>query len=363
MTPAAREELAARVAALIDRMHDGTRDDAARDALLADLLRAQREAVAPYNRLVARLAPDEPDPLHWPGLPTDVFRFARVAAHAAQQDVRVFRTSGTTSGARGVHALRDLSLYDRSAHAAARYALFPDVGRMPLLILAPRASELPDSSLSYMLDRFTTWFGLGEPLWLLDNGALDTDRLARALATAERDERAVALLGTSFAFVHAEDALGAQRFRLPRGSRIMQTGGFKGRTRELAPEDMRALLNARYAIEDCMIVSEYGMTELCSQLYDTTLREAWLGRAAVQRRLWVPGWVRATVVDPETLAELPDDREGLLRIDDPCNIDGACAIQTADRARRVGGGVVVLGRASDAVPRGCSLAIDAVLGG
>ena len=49
--------------------------------------------------------------------------------------------------------------------------------------------------------------------------------------------------------------------------------------------------------------------------------------------------------------------------DDPCNLDSVCAIQTADRARRVAGGVVVLGRAADAVPRGCSLAIDAVLGG
>jgi hypothetical protein len=157
--------------------------------------------------------------------------------------------------------------------------------------------------------------------------------------------------------------LGAQRFRLPRGSRIMQTGGFKGRTREFAPEDMRSLLGTRYAIDDRMIVSEYGMTELCSQLYETTLRQAWLGRASVERRLWVPSWVRATVVDAETLAELSDDREGLLRIDDPCNLDGACAIQTADRARRAGDGIVVLGRAADAVPRGCSLAIDAVLGG
>jgi hypothetical protein len=363
MTHAVRDALAQRVAALIDRLKDGARDDAARDALLADVLLLQREQVAPYARMLARLAASEPDPLRWPALPTDVFRFARVAAHAAHEDVRVFRTSGTTSGARGAHPLRDLSLYDRSAHAAARHALFPDVARMPLVILAPRAAELPDSSLSYMLDRFTTWFGLGDSVWVIEQGELQAERLERMLSDAQRDERPVALLGTSFAFVHAEDALGARRFRLPRGSRIMQTGGFKGRTRELAPEDMRALLQTRYGVDERCIVSEYGMTELCSQLYETTLRDAWLGRGTAARRLWVPGWVRASVVDPEALVAIEGEREGLLRIDDPCNLDGACAVQTADRALCVDGGVVVLGRAADAVPRGCSLAIDAVLGG
>ena len=363
MTPALRAALAARVAALIDRLQDGSRDDAARDALLADVLRAQRSAVAPYGRLVARLAAGEADPLRWPALPTDVFRFARVAAHAAHEDVRVFRTSGTTSGARGAHPLRDLALYDRSAQAAARYALFPDVARMPLVILAPRATELADSSLSYMLDRFAAWFGLGDPVWVIENGQLDIERLERALAAAEQGEHAIALLGTSFAFVHADEALGARRFRLARGSRIMQTGGFKGRTREIAPDGMRALLCARYGVDERCVIAEYGMTELCSQLYETTLRDAWLGRSAGARCMWVPGWVRASVVDAATLANVDGNREGLLRIDDPCNLDGACAVQTADRARQVDGGVVVLGRAADAVPRGCSLAIDAVLGG
>lgn len=105
------------------------------------------------------------------------------------------------------------------------------------------------------------------------------------------------------------------------------------------------------------------MTELSSQLYETTLRDALLGRAEGPRRLWWPGWVRASVVDPETLAPVPDGSEGLVRIDDLANVDTACAIQTADRARALHGGIVVLGRAGTATPRGCSLAVDAALGG
>jgi hypothetical protein len=100
------------------------------------------------------------------------------------------------------------------------------------------------------------------------------------------------------------------------------------------------------------------MTELSSQMYETTL----LAKAE-PRRLWVPGWVRATPVDPETLAPTEGDAVGILRIDDIANVDSVAAIQTSDLARRVENGIEVLGRAAGAVPRGCGLAMDAALGG
>ena len=352
-----RAQLAADIAALIDRLADGTRDDAARDALLRRVLRFQKSYVAPYARIVKHSGLAEADALRWPGVPTDVFRFARVAAHAAERDVRVFRTSGTTQAHRGEHPLRDLSLYDRSARAWAKHMLFPDTARMRLIVLAPSSAELPDSSLSYMLDRFEPWFGLADrtraSVRAMRDGALDLPVLERALREAERAGEAVALLGTSFAFVHADDGLGAARFALPPGSRIMQTGGFKGRSREVSPDEMRAMLSARYGVPERMIIAEYGMTELCSQLYE----------AMEPRRLLAPGWVRVSLVHPETLAPVPDGDEGLVRIDDLANLDTACAIQTSDRGVRVHDGILVLGRAAGAVPRGCSIAIDAALSG
>jgi acyl-CoA synthetase (AMP-forming)/AMP-acid ligase II len=359
----ARDALAARVSALIDRLANGARDDAARDALLRDLLAWQRANVAAYGRIVERLGAAEQDPLRWPAVPTDVFRALRVASHGPHDDARVFRTSGTTAAARGSHHLRDLSFYDRAARAAARYALFPDVPRMQLVILAPAAHELPDSSLAYMLDRFGPWFGEGESVYAWHAGRLDAELLDRTLRDAQKQDRKIALLGTSFAFVHAEDALGARRFALTAGSRIMQTGGFKGRAREIDPAQMSSLLAQRYGVAEPWIVQEYGMTELSSQLYETTLREAALGRQPGPRRLWWPGWVRVTIVDPETLAEVPAGAEGLARVDDLANVDTACAIQTADRAGALLDGVSVLGRAAAATPRGCSIAADAALGG
>jgi hypothetical protein len=359
-----RKDVVKSVMQFVVRVANGQRDDAGRDELLRELLTLQRATVTPYARIVAQLGEQARDALDWPAVPSDVFRVARVAAHDELHDARVFRTSGTSGGARGAHHLRELALYDLVARYAARYAVFPDCNGMKLVVLAPSATDAPDSSLSYMLGRFAEWFGIGPASYVLRDGKLDLEQLARVLRDCEKSGKPVALLGTSFAFVHADDGLGSERFALPRGSRIMQTGGFKGRSRTVEPEQMLQLLSQRYGIARDWIVQEYGMTELSSQLYETTLRDAALGQAIGPRRLWVPGWLRVQLVDAERLQPIADpNAEGLLRIDDLANVDTACALQTSDRALRCEDGVIVIGRAEGATPRGCSLAIDAVLGG
>jgi hypothetical protein len=279
------------------------------------------------------------------------------------QAVRRFQSSGTTSEARSQHAFCDLTLYDAAAQAAARYALFPDRARMRLVILAPPEETLSDSSLSYMLARFVTWFGAKDSchVWPVDETGMET--LDRTLTEAVGADEPVALLGTSFAFVHALDQLRGARYRLPLGSRLMQTGGFKGRSREVPPEALRALMGEAFGLPEPFIVAEYGMTELSSQLYETTLREAALGLPRSPRALWAPGWVRATPVHPETLRPVPEGEEGLVRLDDAANLDSVACLQTADLGRLEGGRLVLRGRAQGAVARGCSITADALLGG
>ena len=68
-------------------------------------------------------------------------------------------------------------------------------------------------------------------------------------------------------------------------------------------------------------------------------------------------------VDPETLAPVAPGEVGVLRLDDPANLDSVCAVQTSDLARRVEGGIALIGRAAGAVPRGCSLAIEEAMSG
>ena len=349
-----RDELKARVEALIASFEAGQRvDAAARDELVEDLATWQARRIPEYGRLQRRDA--------WPpALPTDVFRFRRIAAHPEERDLRVFRSSGTTSSERSVHVYCDLGLYDLAARVAARYMLFPDVDRMRLVILAPHEDEARDSSLEYMLARFAEWFGT-QCTWVWRRGTLDHELLTKQLRSAETSGQPVAVLGTSFAFVHAEDGLGDRRFELPPGSRVMQTGGYKGRSREVDPEVLLAAIGARYGVTATRIINEFGATELSSQMYGTTLREE-LDGSQGPRRLWVPPWVRATPVDPDTLQPVDGDTVGILRIDDTANLDSVCCIQTADLARRLDDGIVVLGRAPGAVPRGCSLAADQALG-
>jgi hypothetical protein len=349
------------VEALIDRLADGSRDDAARDRLLTEVARLQASRVSPYARLVAsRLGDDRriESVEEIPALPTDVFRFARVASFGEEETTRTFLTSGTTHGERGAHPFRDLALYDRAARSAASHALFAGIDRARLVFVAAHPDEAPDSSLSYMLGRFDKWFGDGASTWIAKGSQLDVEALTAALRAAEETDNAIVILGTSFAFVHLEDALGTASFSLPAGSRIMQTGGFKGRTREIAPSEMRRILGKRYGVAETHIVGEYGMTELSSQMYETTLVAPY-----GPRRYWVPGWMRAIPVDAESLAPVPEGEVGILRIDDLANLESVCALQTADLARTVGDGIEILGRASGAVPRGCSLAMDAALSG
>ena len=349
-----RAELKARIEALIATFEAGQPvDAAARDGLIEDLAAWQARRIPEYGRLQRHGA--------WPpALPTDVFRFRRIAAHPEEEDLRVFRSSGTTSSERSIHVYCDLDLYDVSARAAARHMLFPDVDKMRLVILAPHEDEAPDSSLEYMLARFADWFGT-ECAWVWRRDALDLELLTERLRQAEASGDPVAVLGTSFGFVHAEDGLGEQRFELPPGSRVMQTGGYKGRSREVDPDILLAAIGARYGVAAPRIINEFGATELSSQMYETTLREELDGPLG-PRRLWVPPWVRATPVDPDTLQPVQGETIGILRIDDTANLDSVCCIQTADLAQRLHDGIVVLGRAPGATPRGCSIAADQALG-
>jgi hypothetical protein len=354
-----RAILRERIVALIERSA-GTHRTAERaglaeerDVLLQDIAAYQGDVVAPYAKLVGAQRQQLFDA--WPpALPTEVFRHVRVAAHSPEDDVRVFRTSGTTTGARGEHFFRDLDLYDLAARTSAETLLFagaPERG-VRLVILAPDEAQAPDSSLTYMLARFTEWFG-ASATWVWP---LEAEPLAAALAEAEANDEPAAVLGTSFAFVHAEDAL-ERSFALPPCSLLMQTGGFKGRSREVSPEALRADLAARYGLPESRVVGEYGMTELSSQLYETTLVDPG------GRRLYCPPpWVRVTAVDPERLEPLPEGERGLLRIDDVANLDSVACLQTADSATIHPGELVELhGRHPGALPRGCSLAIEEAL--
>jgi hypothetical protein len=291
-----------------------------------------------------------------PAVPTDAFRATRVAWFAPEEARATFRTSGTTAGARGTHEMRRPETYDAAAIAFGRWALVPDPSRKSVvLVLHPSPADAPDSSLSRMTSLFAAELGSGGRSHFVKDGIMDLAALDERVAAASMKGESVLLLATSFALVHLLDALGSASFRLPPGSRVMQTGGFKGRSREVEGAALREELARVFSIEERRIVGEYGMTELSSQLYEATLRGG-------ERDVYVePPWARVVPVDPETLEPVAEGLVGIARIEDLMNVDSAVAVLTADRVRRVGQGIELLGRSPGAPPRGCSIALEELL--
>jgi hypothetical protein len=340
------------------------------DTLACDLARYQAERIEGYARLCRARGVDMATlsrAADVPAVPTDAFKLTRVATFPADETRITFRTSGTTIGTRGEHAMRDVGTYDAAAVAFGRRWLARDLtGPVPVVVLGPSPSVASDSSLVHMCEAFVRAFGTkasDATTYLVDaEGVLDLTAFDERVAVALARAQPMLILGTSFAFVHFVDAVGKLTFDLPRGSRVMQTGGYKGRSREVPPAVLRADLARVFGLDQRSIVGEYGMTELSSQFYERTLFDdtSPLGVYAE------PPWARVVAVDPETLAEVPHGQLGIAKILDLMNVDSAVAVLTQDQVRRVGdgneGGFELLGRAPGAPPRGCSIAIDELLG-
>ena len=297
-----------------------------------------------------------------PPVPARAFREPGLVSRGPAE--AVFRTSGTTGGGseRGEHRVPDLSLYHASLLPNFEAHLLPDGARLPMISLIPSPAEVPDSSLSHMIgvveDELVRGSGLrGTGYFVARDGRLDERGLRAALREAEDAGDPVLVAGTAFSFVHLLDALAADgtRFRLPDGSRVMETGGFKGRTRTVPREELYGAIHSRLGIPPARIVNEYGMTELLSQFYEPVLT----GRPRLHHP---PPWVRTRVLDPGTLAPLPPGRPGLLCHFDLANLGSVCCVLTEDMGVRPpeaeGDGFRVLGRIAGAEPRGCSLAMD-----
>lgn len=307
-----------------------------------------------------------------PPVPADAFRLTRVAAHAPTLDTARFVTSGTTGSARGTHCFRTTRTYAELAVAFGRRALIAGAQRPTVVALAEAPGERPSSSLGFMFERFAESFDgralddgpfrPSEPArYLLGPAGIDRAGLERARAIATRRGEPLLVLATSFALVFLLDALGLTKLELPPGSAVMHTGGYKGRTRELSPQQLRTWTAERLGLAPERVVVEYGMTELSSQLYEGTLPGAELKGPAWT--LLEPPWLRVVPVHPETLVPVPDGELGLARFVDLANVDSALVVLTRDLVRRVGPGIELVGRAPGSLPRGCSLSVEALVEG
>ncbi len=341
------------------------RDDERFDALARALFAFQFEHCAPYRRFCEARGRTPGAVQHWreiPAVPTGAFKELALHSFPAERTAHVFRTSGTSTEQRGALHLDTLALYEASLLPSFRRGVLPDLAlgaRARLRVLAPPPAEAPESSLSHMFGVVVRTLGDEQSGFDVRGGVLDVRGLRDALEAACRGAVPVALCGTAFAFVHLIDALAAEsaRLALPTGSRVMETGGFKGRSRAVPRAELYEGIASALGVPPGRIVNQYGMTELGSQFYDSVLCDP-----DAPRRKLAPAWTRVRIVDPETGNDAEPGAIGIVQIVDLVNTGSVAAIQTADLGRAIDDGFDVLGREPDAEARGCSIAADEMLG-
>lgn len=302
-----------------------------------------------------------------PALPIGAFKRTRVAAHPAEADAFVWESSGTTAAARSRHALPSIELYAASLRAGSRLALCAGSSTTTrrAIQLAPPGSLLPTSSLSHMFDAIRIELAEDGNAWGDAASQVDVVGAWQALERAVRDDVPVLLLATSFALVQLLEAVADRApLRLPAASVVVDTGGYKGRTRELTRAALLELVEHHLGVPPEWCENEYGMSELSSQ--------AWLGTVAhmdgaplidahADGRRWQPPWMRTRVVDPRTLLEVADGESGLLVHHDLANVWSCACVRTEDMGIRIGSTYAMTGRAPGADLKGCSLRVEDVL--
>ena len=301
-----------------------------------------------------------------PPVPTAAFKRLRLlSVEEGREPEAIFETSGTTGAERrGQHAVASLALYRSASLPAFRAHLLPDEVRLPVIALLPPAGEAPRSSLSRMVAMVDEEFGReGGGFFGAPDGAIQEEALLQSVRAAAAAKQPVLIATTAFALVHWLDALVRDgiRLTLPDGSRMMETGGFKGRVRTVSREDLYEAVRANLGVPPHRIVNEYGMTEMLSQFYEPVLTDAVRGGDLGVRFHVAPPWVRTRVLDPSSLEAVADGTPGLLCHHDLANVGSVAGVLTEDMGVKIERGFRLLGRAPGAEPRGCSLATEALL--
>jgi len=298
-----------------------------------------------------------------PALPAVGFKEFEMTSLTPAERTEVFHSSGTTGQqpSRHFHHAESLALYEASLLPWFAAYILADIALANrshnFLALTPPPAQAPNSSLVHMFRTIFRQFGSRHSVFTglaQSDGSwnLDLDKTLEILREAITSKSPVILLGTAFNYVHLLDHLSENSVRLPlpQGSRALETGGYKGRSRTMPKAELHQLITELLSIPDSAIVCEYGMSELSSQAYDSIA-----GARTGGRKFQFPPWARAQIISPETGREAGEGETGLIRLFDLANVYSVMAIQTEDLGVRHGGGFELLGRASVSEPRGCSL--------
>ncbi len=270
-----------------------------------------------------------------PFLPISFFKSHRIILDGLKEEV-IFKSSGT-GGERSAHFVHSTQLYEKSFVNAFRQ-FFGDPEELVILALLPNYLEQGESSLVYMVDQLIRLTKDENSGFYLN----DLHQLIRHIASIKSTGKRIILFGVSYALLD----LAALSPDL-NGVTVIETGGMKGRRKEMTKSDLHETLRKGLGVES--IYSEYGMTELLSQAYST-------GELLFN----TPSWMRILIRDTnDPLTYLENGKTGGINVIDLTNIYSCSFIATQDLGKSFSNGQFeVLGRFDMADIRGCNLLVQ-----
>ena len=270
-----------------------------------------------------------------PFLPIQFFKSHEVLSNTEPIQM-TFESSGTTGSITSKHHITDVSVYELSFIEGFK-RFYGAIEDYVILGLLPSYLEREGSSLVYMVDQLIKRSKNADSGFYLDN----TDRLISLLKELDQRKQPTILIGVSFALL---DLIEEQQFEL-KHIIIMETGGMKGRKKEIIRTELHDQLKKGFGVDQ--IHSEYGMTELLSQAY-----------AKGGNQFKTPPWMKVLIRDPEDALTITEGgKTGAINIIDLANINSCSFIATQDLGKLQKDGFEVLGRFDHSDVRGCNLMV------
>ena len=270
-----------------------------------------------------------------PFLPVEFFRNHKILTGESAVET-IFESSGTTGVIPGKHYVSDLKLYEESFLTAFRL-FYGDPADYLIIALLPSYTEREGSSLVYMADKLIKRSRNPLSGFYKNNPG----SIAEAVNKGKREGFRILLLGVSFALLDLAESESPDLS----GVTVMETGGMKGRRKELTRTELHRILCEKLNVSS--IHSEYGMTELMSQAYSS-------GNGI----FYCPPWMKIIIRDPQDPLSIYDKpgKTGGINIIDLANLNSCSFIATGDLGKlHEDGGFEVLGRFDNSDIRGCNL--------
>lgn len=336
------------------------RDDDLFNRLMCNCFAAQYASSAPYRDYCLRIGATPDSVTSWDEIPAvSSFRhWERLdRLYSPQRAEDLCRESRTVdlSHTRGPFFPdeRLTGLMRRVQLAAARCYLFPDTVRMKMLFFVPQPRMAPGMVMASGLERIRQEFGASGSRFLISFTGLDLQGFVNDLQTAERSGEPLAVLGATHGLDYFMDAClqAGIGFRLPEGSRIMDSGGFMGRYAATPPEQFFTNCERVFGVARPFCVNAFWVCESSSVYFDAVLADV-AASGSGKRRKTPPPWTRVQIVDPLAFTKVKPGETGLIRLCDLSNRGMAAVVQTDKMGYETADGFEVVGKLDRSDPYG-----------